>query len=190
MHVSETARRQNGSRRGPPKCFGFGPRHPLVYLRRLRDESGSFGGSMSRLLSTTAAYQLAGLFLTLLYAIQAEIRFGAKARASAAGAADRGSTTALSLAAAVPIMGFVMVIQLQTTGPGTAFGRWLRDTAMPGLPAVAWAGVALGILGLVLRMWAVLVLRERYTRTLLVHDQHLIERGGPYRFVRHPGYLG
>jgi protein-S-isoprenylcysteine O-methyltransferase len=47
-----------------------------------------------------------------------------------------------------------------------------------------------GALGLVLRLWAVLVMRERYTRTLLVHDDHTIERGGPYRFVRHPGYLG
>jgi protein-S-isoprenylcysteine O-methyltransferase len=23
-----------------------------------------------------------------------------------------------------------------------------------------------------------------------VHDGHTVERGGPYRFVRHPGYLG
>ncbi len=39
-------------------------------------------------------------------------------------------------------------------------------------------------------LWAVLTLRHRYTRTLLIHDGHTIERGGPYRFVRHPGYLG
>ena len=33
-------------------------------------------------------------------------------------------------------------------------------------------------------------MRERYTRTLLIQDEHCIERGVPYRFVRHPGYLG
>jgi protein-S-isoprenylcysteine O-methyltransferase len=61
---------------------------------------------------------------------------------------------------------------------------------MPGLPAVAWTGVLLGALGLGLRFWAVLTLRDRYTRTLLVQDDHAIERGGPYRWIRHPGYLG
>jgi len=55
---------------------------------------------------------------------------------------------------------------------------------------IGWTGVTLGILGILLRLWAVLILRERYTRTLLVHDDHGIERGGPYRFVRHPGYVG
>jgi protein-S-isoprenylcysteine O-methyltransferase len=48
----------------------------------------------------------------------------------------------------------------------------------------------MGVLGLSLRLWAVLTLRERYTRTLLVESEHAIERGGPYRLVRHPGYLG
>jgi protein-S-isoprenylcysteine O-methyltransferase len=36
----------------------------------------------------------------------------------------------------------------------------------------------------------VLTLRERYTRTLLIQDGHSIERSAPYRWVRHPGYLG
>ena len=59
------------------------------------------------------------------------------------------------------------------------------------MPVVAWAGVGIGVVGLLVRLWAVLALRERYTRTLLVMGhEHLIERGGPYRFVRHPGYLG
>jgi protein-S-isoprenylcysteine O-methyltransferase len=35
-----------------------------------------------------------------------------------------------------------------------------------------------------------LTLRERYTRTLLVQDHQAIERRGPYRWIRHPGYLG
>lgn len=54
----------------------------------------------------------------------------------------------------------------------------------------AWAGVAIGALGLVLRLWAVLRARHRYTRTLLIQENHSVERGGAYRFVRHPGYLG
>ena len=68
--------------------------------------------------------------------------------------------------------------------------QWFRRATIPGLPSIAWVGVALGIGGLALRLWAVLTLRDRYTRTLLVQDEHSIERGGPYRWVRHPGYLG
>lgn len=68
--------------------------------------------------------------------------------------------------------------------------QWFRHAAIPGLPGVAWLGVALGVCGLALRLWEVLSLRDRYTRTLLVQDEHSIERGGPYQWVRHPGYLG
>jgi protein-S-isoprenylcysteine O-methyltransferase Ste14 len=123
-------------------------------------------------------YGVGALLVLLLYAIQAEIRFGSKARSIAAGATDRGSTIALSLSAAVPVIGFVLAMK----------GRLPAN--LPGMPTVAWVGVGLGALGLLLRLWAVLILRERYTRTLLIHDGHSIERRGPYRFIRHPGYLG
>ena len=67
---------------------------------------------------------------------------------------------------------------------------WFRRAALPGLPLVAWIGVAVGVFGICLRLWALLTLRERYTRTLLIQGEHSTERNGPYRWVRHPGYLG
>jgi protein-S-isoprenylcysteine O-methyltransferase len=67
---------------------------------------------------------------------------------------------------------------------------WFRGAVMPGLPFTAWIGVVLAASGVALRLWAVLQLRDRYTRTLLIQDQQSVERGGPYRWVRHPGYLG
>ncbi len=123
-------------------------------------------------------YGVGALLVLLLYALQSEIRFGAKARSNAAGVSDRGSTLAVSLSSAVPVVGFVLAMKGRMPAP------------LPGMPAIAWLGVGLGALGLLLRLWAVLVLRERYTRTLLLHEGHRIERGGPYRFIRHPGYLG
>jgi protein-S-isoprenylcysteine O-methyltransferase Ste14 len=63
-------------------------------------------------------------------------------------------------------------------------------TTLPGMPATAWIGVTLGASGFALRLWSLLVLRERFTRTLLVQQGQQIERSGPYRFIRHPGYLG
>ncbi len=134
----------------------------------------------------------AGLALLLLYTVQAEIRFGKTARGSKPGAADRGSTWAISYAVLVPVLGLVLAIKsaASPTSSELAFFGSSSRVALPWMPALAWVGVAAGALGLALRLWAVLILRERYTRTLLVHDNHAIERGGPYRFVRHPGYLG
>lgn len=129
----------------------------------------------------------------ILYCVQAEVRFGKSARGGKPGAADRGSTWAISSAVLVPVLGLVFAIE-STTSPalsrGLAFFGASSPAALPGMPAVAWLGVAIGALGLPLRLWAVLTLRERYTRTLLVHENHAIERDGPYRLVRHPGYLG
>lgn len=124
------------------------------------------------------SYGIAATLVLASWAVQAEIRFGAKARTTRAGASDRGSTTTLSVASVVPMVGFIFAMQ----------GR--IPVTLPGMPVAAWIGVTLGAFGSALRLWSLLVLRERFTRTLLLQEAHEIERNGPYRFVRHPGYLG
>ena len=132
------------------------------------------------------AYGLGGLAVLLLYGLQSEVRFGAKARSRAKGPADRGSSLAISAADLLLVAGFVLAMK-----SGSSWvPAWFGARKMPGLPAIAWAGVALGVAGLALRLWSVLTLRERYTKTLLTHEEHAVERDGPYRWVRHPGYLG
>ena len=144
--------------------------------------SGFFDG-----FTTLPPYGIGAFAVLILYAIQAEIRFGSKARSSSAGASDRGSSKVLSIAALVPILGFALAMK----APAAPWVPSLfRIAPLPGMPGIAWAGVMLGAIGVAIRMWAVLTLRERYTRTLLTHEQHVVERGGPYRWVRHPGYLG
>ncbi|HEY3948556.1 isoprenylcysteine carboxylmethyltransferase family protein [Phenylobacterium sp.] len=137
-------------------------------------------------------YGAAGAALLVLYVIQSEVRFGASARSSRAGATDRRSSLTLSLAAAVPVLGWAAAMKLAPAVDASqpAWTRWLFSETLPGMPAIAWAAAAAGVAGLALRLWAVLKLRERYTRTLLTQENHTIERGGPYRFIRHPGYLG
>jgi protein-S-isoprenylcysteine O-methyltransferase Ste14 len=132
-------------------------------------------------------YGIGGVLVMVLYAIQAELRFGRKARSYSAGAEDRGSSAVISLAAVIPVLGFVFAMKAPHS---TWIPAWYRDAVLPGMPAIAWAGVAMGVAGFLVRLWSVLTLRERYTRTLLTHDEHTVERGGPYRWVRHPGYLG
>ena len=133
-----------------------------------------------RPLLSLPTYGLGALAVLLLYAVQSEVRFGKKARQMSTGPADRGSSLAVSLSSAIPVLGFVLAMKTPT--------RWLG--VIPGMPAIAWIGVIMGALGLLVRLWSVVTLRDRYTRTLLTTTDHPLERGGPYRFVRHPGYLG
>lgn len=142
-------------------------------------------------------YGVGGLMVLAFYAIQSELRFGAAARSHLAGGADRGSSLVVSLASLVTIFGFVLAMSAQTSTLLSGLLRLARvpawvfaPTVTPGMPGTAWAGVMLGCVGLAVRLWAVLTLRHRYTRTLQVNPEHVIERSGPYRFVRHPGYLG
>jgi protein-S-isoprenylcysteine O-methyltransferase len=156
-----------------------------------------FGDDMLQVLSSVLnqlgpPHLAAAVVVLLLYTVQSEIRFGKKARGSTPGAADRGSTWAISYAVVVPVLGLILAIKaaIPPAPPALAIFGPRGPAAMPGMPAPGWLGVAAGVLGLALRLWAVLVLRERYTRTLLVHESHAVERRGPYRIVRHPGYLG
>jgi protein-S-isoprenylcysteine O-methyltransferase Ste14 len=57
----------------------------------------------------------------------------------------------------------------------------------------AWisiAGLALMVTGLVIRSWSMLTLQKFYTRTLHVQEQQQLIKKGPYKHIRHPGYLG
>lgn len=134
-----------------------------------------------------APAEFGGVCLIVLYSIQAEIRFGQRARSGDRGADDRGTTLAVSFASAVPVLGFVVAVMSRSGGAATNASA-PQPWRLP--PGADWGGVVAGVLGLALRMWSVLTLRERYTRTLLVHEAHTVERRGPYRAIRHPGYLG
>ena len=72
---------------------------------------------MSQLLEgfrTLPPYGLGAVLVLLLYALQSEIRFGARARSHSAGVSDRGSTLAVSLAALVPVLGLVLAMKAAT----------------------------------------------------------------------------
>ncbi len=140
--------------------------------------------------ASLASYGLGALLVLLLYALESELRFGSRARSHRTGASDRYSTLAVSLSAGISVLGFALAMKSESAGLGAWLPRWFRSAAAPGLPVTAWVGVVLGAIGCGVRLWAVLTLRARYTRTLLVEAEHSIERRGPYERVRHPGYLG
>jgi protein-S-isoprenylcysteine O-methyltransferase Ste14 len=67
----------------------------------------------------------------------------------------------------------------------------LRRLPLAPLPrAAAPAGVALQAAGLGLRIWSMRTLGASYSRTLRTEDEQNLVSDGPYRLIRHPGYLG
>lgn len=122
-----------------------------------------------------AAYGVLGLFLVA----ERLLRRGAEARSFVERPTDRGTTRAIGIAFGVgglaldvaPILNRRGIARLYGTGP-------------------AWVGVLIMAGGLALRIWAARVLGAFYTRTLRTSAQQHIVASGPYRLVRHPGYLG
>jgi protein-S-isoprenylcysteine O-methyltransferase Ste14 len=67
----------------------------------------------------------------------------------------------------------------------------LRPIRMPRLPRSAGPlGLAIEATGLGVRLWSMRTLRGSYSRTLRTTTEQHVITDGPYRLIRHPGYLG
>jgi len=91
---------------------------------------------------------------------------------------DRGSTTFVSVAMGVAFVAIPLSPLLNWWGPGR-IGSWVAGAI----------GVAIGIVGLVVRYRAFTTLGRFFTRTLQETEQHRLVTDGVYRHIRHPGYL-
>jgi methyltransferase len=60
----------------------------------------------------------------------------------------------------------------------------------PAARRVIVAGIAIFAFGKVIKLWAITTLGERWTYKVLVLPGVPLVTGGPYRFVRHPNYVG
>jgi protein-S-isoprenylcysteine O-methyltransferase Ste14 len=116
---------------------------------------------------------LAGFFLT-----ESRIRTGQEAKSFERGQFDRRSTATIGIAYLISTLALIASWFLNKFKIGT-------------LPAwVGWLGIIVALCGLLIRWWANRALGAFYTRTLKVAENQTIIRAGPYRLIRHPGYLG
>jgi protein-S-isoprenylcysteine O-methyltransferase Ste14 len=107
-----------------------------------------------------------------------EVWIAARTAGSHAPRHDRGSKVVISLGIFV---GVFLAVQLSS--------RWTGGTmAWPWLAYVV--GAALVVAGVVIRVWAVLTLGRWFTTVVRVADDQPVVSDGPYRWVRHPSYLG
>lgn len=72
----------------------------------------------------------------------------------------------------------------------TEWVRHLLPADIPGGPWLRDSGVALMLIGLAVRITAILTLGRSFTVNVATHAAQGIQRSGLYSIVRHPSYLG
>lgn len=86
----------------------------------------------------------------------------------------------------------LLILLLAVTTP--VFAGAAANHHLAPLPGSLWwpvaAGLALIWAGVALRVWAVLTLGRFFKMVVVVQEGHRVIDSGPYRWLRHPSYLG
>jgi protein-S-isoprenylcysteine O-methyltransferase Ste14 len=128
------------------------------------------------MLTTLLGYILIGFFL----ATEGRSRKGQQAQSLDRGRFDRKSTAFVGVAWLLTGLGLLLAPLL----------NYFRIGSMISGSEAGWVGLIIAAGGISVRWWANRTLGEYYTRTLLVTATQSIVQKGPYRMIRHPGYLG
>lgn len=118
------------------------------------------------------------LVLIAFFLMEGRLRIGVEAKSFDAGHFDQHTPRLLGQAYCVSALALLAAWPLNLAGVGK-----LPDW-------IGWFGILLALVGLFTRAWAARVLGAFYTRTLKVSAEQTIIGEGPYRLIRHPGYLG
>ena len=122
---------------------------------------------------------VAYILIAFFFVFEGRIRQGREARSFERGEADRGSTMLVGVT-------FGIALMMPLVAAALDYGRigFINNVL------IGWLGIAIMIAGIALRFWANRTLGEFYTRTLKTTVSQHVVMAGPYRIVRHPGYLG
>jgi protein-S-isoprenylcysteine O-methyltransferase Ste14 len=128
------------------------------------------------MLTILLAYFIIGLY----FVIDNCARQSNQAKSLERGQYDRRSTVLVSVAFAISALALL----------AAPFLNRFHIGYFPLAVWMGWIGVIVMGFSLLLRWWANRTLGAFYTRTLCVAEEHRIIQEGPYKVIRHPGYLG
>jgi protein-S-isoprenylcysteine O-methyltransferase Ste14 len=112
------------------------------------------------------------------YYIISEIRLAARTTRGTDNTLDKGTRRLVWRLSAISYnMAWIPVIF--DFGRLIILGGWLT-----------WVGVAIMIFGIVFRQYAISTLGKFFTATIQIKNDHELIQTGPYRYIRHPSYLG
>ncbi len=83
---------------------------------------------------------------------------------------------------------FVVACLLMINGRRLPYPLNLR--IIPNAAPIAWTAAVLCVAGLVLALWARVILGRNWSGMVTLKEGHELVERGPYRFVRHPIYTG
>jgi len=129
-------------------------------------------------MSMTSPIFWAYLLIVSFFVLERVLRQGEAARSLQADQTDQGSSRLLWTIGLLNLLLVLLAPLLNTYG----LGDWQSSLA-------GWVGIGLMVCGISLRTWAARTLGQFYTRTLRIVEDHQIVKRGPYRILRHPGYL-
>ena len=69
-------------------------------------------------------------------------------------------------------------------------GAFLRHQPLGQMPDLFWLGIALIVIGMIIRATAILTLRRFFTVQVKIQESHELIDSGIYKIVRHPSYTG
>ena len=127
-------------------------------------------------MSTPVIAAIIAINICLFYYIVSEIMLTARTRREKT--ADRGTQRLVWILLAICfILAWVPVIL--DLGRLLLLGHWLT-----------LVGVAVMVCGIVFRQYSISVLGKYFTGQVQIQVGHELIRAGPYRYIRHPSYLG
>lgn len=112
------------------------------------------------------------------YYLVSEIRLRARTTRGADKTADKGSMQLVWILSALAYILAWVPVALDS-GRLVTLGDWLT-----------WVGVFIMISGIGFRQYAISTLGKFFTSSIQIKKDHAIIRTGPYRYIRHPSYLG
>lgn len=112
------------------------------------------------------------------YYLISEIILNVRTTRGKDGTADRGTIRLVWISLAIAFTTAWLPVILDF-GRLLVLGDWLT-----------WVGAAIMISGIIFRRYVISVLGKYFTANVQIQKDHELIKAGPYRYIRHPAYLG